>query len=355
LTGQRWRLLAGALVALALLAFFFRGIDGAGLARALAEARVLPLVGFVLLTLVIYAVRAWRWGALLAPLGQVRYADLFSATMVGFASGLLIPRAGELLRPWLVSRRYKVATSAGLATIVLERIVDMLAVLVLFAVYLFVLPAPAEQREGRVLFELWGMRPTAMTFIKTAGAVALAGAVVALGVLAALHANPDPVMGRMHAWLAKAPRWLSGPLGTILHSFADGLAVLQAPLPQLAKIVAQSIGLWLLVCVSFHLNNVAFGIVLPLRATILLIAFLVVGVLIPTPGTVGGFHAFYLIALSDVFGVERARAGAAAISGHLLGNLPVLVLGLVLLGREGLSLGSVAGMTRQQDLSEVRP
>jgi glycosyltransferase 2 family protein len=355
LNGQRWRLLAGALAALALLAFFFRGIDGAGLARALAEARLLPLAGFVLVTLVIYAMRAWRWGALLAPLGRVRYADLFSATMVGFASGLLIPRAGELLRPWLVSRRYKVATSAGLATVVLERIVDMLAVLVLFAVYLFVLPAPAEQREGRVLFEAWGMRPTAMTFIKTAGAVALAGAVVALAVLAALHANPDPVMGRLQAWLVKAPRWLSGPLGTILHSFTDGLAVLRAPLPQLAKIAGQSLALWLVICASYYLNNIAFGIVLPLRAMILLIAFLVVGVLIPTPGMVGGFHAFYLVALSDVFGVDPARAGAAAIAGHLLGNLPVLVLGLVLLGREGLSLGSVAGMTRQQDLSEVRP
>ena len=43
--------------------------------------------------------RAWRWGDLLLPLGRVPYPDLFSATMVGFASGLLIPRAGELLRP----------------------------------------------------------------------------------------------------------------------------------------------------------------------------------------------------------------------------------------------------------------
>ena len=53
--------------------------------------------------------------------------------MVGFASGLLIPCAGELLRPWLVSRRYPIATSAGFATIILERLVDMITVLVLFA------------------------------------------------------------------------------------------------------------------------------------------------------------------------------------------------------------------------------
>ena len=66
--------------------------------------------------------------------------------MVGFASGLLIPRAGELLRPWLISRRYPIPTSAGFATIILERLVDLITVLALFALYLFVLPRPAAQR-----------------------------------------------------------------------------------------------------------------------------------------------------------------------------------------------------------------
>ena len=94
-----------------LLLLFFRGVDFAALGHALATARPLPLVGTVLVTLILYGMRAWRWGGLLAPLSRVRFVDLFSATMVGFASGLLIPRAGELLRPWLVSRRYPIPVS----------------------------------------------------------------------------------------------------------------------------------------------------------------------------------------------------------------------------------------------------
>ena len=89
----------------------------------------------------------------------------------------------------------------------------------------------------------------------------------------------------------------------------------------------------------------------------ILMAFLVVGVAIPTPGMVGGFHAFYLLALADVYGVPRATAAAAAVAAHALSNLPVLVCGLVLLGREGLSLGRVAEVTREQGKlseSEVR-
>jgi hypothetical protein len=353
---ERWRLAAGALAALVLLALFFRGMDWAVLGRALADARVLPLALFVAVTVLVYLARAWRWGWLVAPLGRVGLADLFSATMVGFASALLIPRAGELVRPWLVSRRHPIRFSAGLATIILERLVDMITVLVLFAAYLFVLPPPAAQAEGQVLFDFWGLRPTAMAFIKVGGGVALAGVAVALAVLAALHANPGRVIGWREARLARAPRWLSGPLGKVLHSFSDGLAVLRAPLPHLAGIGAQSLVVWLLIALGFHLNHVAFGIDLPFHATFLLIAFLVVGVMIPTPGMVGGFHAFYLLALSQVFGVERERAAAAGIAAHALSNLPVLVLGLALLGREGLSLGRVAQVAREgQTPQEVRP
>jgi uncharacterized protein (TIRG00374 family) len=331
-------------LAAALLVLFFRGIDWRALGQALGGARTLPLSGLVLVTLAVYAMRAWRWGDLLAPLGRVGYADLFSATMVGFASGLLVPRAGELLRPWLVSRRHPIPTSAGFATIIIERLVDLITVLVLFALYLFVLPTPAAQVEGRL-----------MQLLKVGGAATGAGAVAVLAFLLALHANADRVVGFVERLLARAPRWLAEPLGRILHAFSAGLAVLRAPAGHLAKIGLQSLVVWLLIALGFYLNHLAFRIDLPFHATFLLIAFLVVGVAIPTPGTVGGFHAFYLIALSEVYGIDRATAAAAGIAAHALTNLPVLVFGLALLGREGLSLGRVAEVTRdEQKLQEVR-
>lgn len=345
MTAERGRLLLGVLAAAVLLAIFFRGMDWAALGHALATAHWLPLAGLVLLTVVLYGVRAWRWGALLAPLGRVRYADLFSATMVGFASGLLIPRAGELLRPWLVSRRYPIATSAGFATIILERLVDLVTVLAMFALYLFVLPTPAAQTHGRL-----------MDLLKLGGALTGVGALVVLAFLLALHTNAERVVGTIERLTSRAPRWIAEPVGRALRAFSDGLAVLRAPLPHLVLIGAQSVAIWLLIALSFHLNHIAFGIALPYHATFLLIAFLVVGVAIPTPGMVGGFHAFYLLALSEVFGVDRERAAAAGIAAHALSNLPILVFGLALLGREGLSLGRVAEVTRAgEETQEVRP
>src|SRR4029453_7127028 len=342
--GRRGRLLGGVVLAVALLFFFFRGVDWSALGTALREARLLPLLGLVVVTLAVYPGRGWRGGVLLPPLGRVPSPDLFSAAMGGFASGLLIPRAGELLRPWLVSRRHPIATSAGFATIILERLLDLITVLLLFAVYLFVLPAPAAQIEGR-LTEL----------LKLGGACAAAVAPRVLVFLLALHANAERVIGTLERLLTRAPHWLAEPCSRILRAFSSGLAVLRAPFPVLAKIGLESLVIWLLIALGFHLNHMAFGIGLPFHANFPLIAFRGGGAAPPTPGMVGGFHAFSLLALSEVFGVPRATAAAAAVAAHALSNLPVLVLGLVLLGREGRGPSKVAGMSRQeQELSEVR-
>ena len=343
MSGRRGRLLAGGAVASLLLVLFFRGMDWAALGRSLRDARPGYLLGLVAVTVVVYAARAWRWGGLLAPLGRVPFPDLFSATMVGFAAGLLVPRAGEIVRPWLVSRRHPIPTSSGFATIVLERLVDLITVLVLFGLYLFVLPAPEAQVGG-----------ARMDAILVAGGLAALAALLALALLLALHARPEPVIGMLDRLLARAPTWLAGPLGRAVRAFSEGLAVLRAPARHLGGIGVQSLLVWLLIALGFHLNHLAFAIALPFHATLLLIAFLVVGVAIPTPGMVGGFHYFYLLTLTQVYGVDRAPAAAAGIAAHALTNLPILVLGLVLLGREGVTLRGVARATEKADPTSPR-
>jgi glycosyltransferase 2 family protein len=151
-----------------------------------------------------------------------------------------------------------------------------------------------------------------------------------------------PLFDRCLRWL---PAGLGQRLSQALHSFAEGLAVLHAPPSHLLLLFGQSLLLWLSIASSFYLNHLAFGLTLPFHATFLLCAFLTVGVAIPTPGMVGGFHEFYLLALTQAFGVAPGTAAAAGITAHALTNLPVLALGLYFIGRQGLSLGAVARMT----------
>jgi glycosyltransferase 2 family protein len=334
------RLLVGGVLAIALLAVFFRGLDWPGVVRAIRSADPACLAGVVAMAVLTYLLRAWRWGYLLAPLARVPLLRLFSITNVGFATGLVIPRAGEVVRPYLVARHHGLKTSAAFASIILERLFDLITVLALFAAYLYVLPLPAALKE-----------PPGGT-LQTAGALAGAGALGALGLLLFLTYRREPALAladRVFSWL---PARLGGPLGRALHSFTLGLEVLRASPAHLLAIGLQSLLVWFAIALGIHLNNRAFGVDLPFHSTFFMLGFLTVGVAVPTPGMVGGFHATYKIALLHfAFASDPAAAAsiaaAAALCCHALTNLPVLVLGLVFLGREGLSWGGVSRLAEE--------
>jgi uncharacterized membrane protein YbhN (UPF0104 family) len=71
---------------------------------------------------------------------------------------------------------------------------------------------------------------------------------------------------------------------------------------------------------------------------------LVVGVAVPTPGQVGGFHTAYKIAVMTFFGATESTAVGAAIVLHAVSFLPVTLLGLFFMAREGLSLGRMRSL-----------
>ncbi len=330
------RLGLGMALAAGLLWLFFRGVDWHELGASLRAADARLLGGVVLTTLATYLARAWRWGSLLSPLVKVPLGRLFSATIVGFMAGLFVPRAGEVLRPYLIGRRYQVPFSAAFASIIIERLADLITVLFLFSLYLLVLPAPAEQTSGPLI-----------GLLKLGGALTGVLALAIAGVLAALHVHVDKTLRVLDRFLVRLPARFATALRRGLASFAEGLAVLHSPASHLLTIFGQSLLVWLSIAVGISWNNAAFGIALPFHSTFLIIAFLTVGVSLPTPGMVGGFHEAYKLALTEVYGVAIPPAVAAGIAMHFLVNVPVLVLGLALLGREGLSLGQVAEISEE--------
>jgi hypothetical protein len=76
---------------------------------------------------------------------------------------------------------------------------------------------------------------------------------------------------------------------------------------------------------------------------------LVVGVAVPTPGAIGGFHAAYRIAVQMFFGASPDRAFGAAFVLHAISFLPVTILGAIFMFSEGLTLTGV------RELAESAP
>jgi hypothetical protein len=125
-----------------------------------------------------------------------------------------------------------------------------------------------------------------------------------------------------------------------LDTFRGGLGVLVHP-AGLLRASLMSILLWLAICVSFSLVAGAFGVKFVFLDSFLVIGFLTVGVAVPTPGAIGGYHYMCSLALTTLFGVTTSLAAAVALVAHAISFLPVTILGILLFVKAGLTFSQL--------------
>ncbi|MGH2604796.1 MAG: lysylphosphatidylglycerol synthase transmembrane domain-containing protein, partial [Dehalococcoidia bacterium] len=277
-----------------------------------------------------YVVRALRWQYLLAPIGATHFGTAFRTTVIGFAASALLPaRAGEVIRPYLLAKREGLSATSAFATVILERLLDLLTVLMLFASFVLLGTAGVVAED-----------PSQLARVKLGGALAGAGALVASIVFFALAGHPER-LGRVALKIERVlPRALARAASRFVQTFAQGLAVMRQP-SRLAAALLLSFPLWILIAAGIWLTSWAFHITFPFTASFLIMMLLVVGVAVPTPGAIGGYHAFFQFSVETFFGASHDGAVGAAIVLHAISFLPVTLLGLIYMLSEGLTLAGV--------------
>jgi glycosyltransferase 2 family protein len=327
------------LLAIALLGWF---LSHANLAAVWQHVRAadpwmmgLGLV-FVALT---YISRTFRWQGLLKPLGPVRYKNAFRTTIIGFAAlGLLPARAGDLLRPYMLARKEGLPVAATFATVVMERVLDLVAVLGLLAVYVF-----TSTEEMPETFR----RP-----IEISAIIAAAGAVFLFVLMWVLASHPERVGTFVYATRRILPHRLAAKLSELTIAFSRGFAAARSPIVLLVGII-WSFPLWIFIAGEAWAITRAFDINMSFAGSFLVQAFLVIGVAVPTPGGVGSFHEMYRLAVTNFFHASNDSAVAAAIVVHAISFVPVVLYGLVLMAHDGLSvhqLQELAGEARDKEM-----
>lgn len=317
-----------------LLWLFVRNLDAGELRRAFAAANPWLVFLAVVTTLQTYFIRAWRWQTMLRPLGNVGFAPAFRTTVIGFTATFLLPaRVGEVLRPYLLARQERLSFSAAFATIILERALDLTAVLLLFAAAMPFLTVDVGSET------------------RWAGAAAALASVVGLAAMFVFAGHPE----RVGQWADRLSRWLPARLGATVsvfaRKFAEGLAVMRRPQALIISL-AWSLALWISICLGIWLVSRAFGLTVPFAGAFLVVMYLVIGVTAPTPGGFGGFHVMYQLAVTTYFGATVDGAAAAAIVLHLVSFVPVAVLGLLFMWQDGLSLGGLKRLPAQDPVSD---
>lgn len=289
-----------------------------------------------------FVIRAERWQYLLGPLGPTRFRTVFRTTVIGFAASAVLPaRAGEVIRPYLLARHEGLKATAAFATILVERVLDLVAVLVLLLAFLVWFDPGVEARDS-VLFSA----------IRFGGVVMAPVAVGALLLMFFMAGHPE----RLHAWLLKAaailPARAASAIARLAQTFAEGFAVVRRP-ERLVAALAWSIVLWISIATAIWAVAIAFGIAMPFTGGLLMLAPLVVGVAVPTPGAVGGFHEAFRLGATSFFGADNDIAVGAAIVLHAISVGPVTLAGFVFIVQDGLKLGSIIGERAIDDRATV--
>ncbi|OFW16996.1 MAG: hypothetical protein A3F70_17535 [Acidobacteria bacterium RIFCSPLOWO2_12_FULL_67_14] len=327
-------------LAIALFAWFLSHANLASVWAEVQGARVdLLVAGFVAVVLT-YAIRARRWQYLLDPIGQTRFRTAFRATVIGFAAlGVLPARAGDLLRPYLLARQEGLRLSATFATIVMERVLDLIAVLTLLALYVWGTADPAT------------IPPALRRPIEISAGLAGVAAATLMGLMWLLATHPERIGRLVFAAARVLPHAMADRLASLARTFSEGFAVVRQPRSLLAAL-AWSFPLWVMIAAEAWLVTVAFGIAMPFTGTFLLQGLLVIGVAVPTPGAVGSYHEAYRIGVTTFFGAAGDPAVAAAIVTHAVSYVPVVLAGLVFMVQDGLSFSGLRAMAAD---SAARP
>ncbi len=303
-------------IALSALVVFLllRSIDISQAMASVRRASPARLALAMAVALVAYFFRAVRWGEILAPRARVPVARLFSATVIGFfAINVLPARLGELVRAYTLARTERLPTATVLGSVAVERVLDLGALGIFWALSLLFAPLPDWFR---------------VSGYATLG-IGVAGALVLWVMLGSrdrlLH--PEGVVG------SRLPKPLREGLAAALPAFGAGLLAFRSP-ALLARAAGWSALIWTVGGSMFLVVGESMGMRLPVW-TIFFMSFIVsVGIMIPSsPGFVGVLEGACVVGLS-VLGVPAPQALAFGILYHLVHLVPLVILGTIFAVRE---------------------
>ena len=280
-------------------------------------------------------IRAIRWQYLLPSDVNLSTMKLFSGVNLGTLATCVLPlRAGEFIRPWVISRSKQVTFPCAFSSVVTERVFDILAMLTLFIVTLGGIDNPP---------------PWAIICAKALGGIA--AAVLALMLVAYFQGD---FTRRLAASVidfflkSKAPR-LAAKLIEIANEFVSGLSAISS-FKELLLIIFWSYALWLTMSGFYYMGILAFGSDLGFTAANAVNVCIALAVAAPSaPGFIGTFQIGCLAALNQIYGESSEFALAYSVVLHGVQMITAIFLGFWMLHFEGMTFSQLR--TREQPAS----
>jgi hypothetical protein len=282
-------------------------------------------------------VRAWRWQFLVAPIKRrTSVKNLFSAVMIGYMVNNVLPRFGEIVRAYAISRQEGISKGAALGTVVVERILDTFVFLLMLCAVLFFYPnalAPfVNHAESlRVYF--------------------LAGAIVLLILSAVFFFKGETLFGLMKLLKPVVPKRYAERIDRIIESFLAGIGAGSAR-ETLLVVTLLSLFLYFVYAVALY---AAFFTLEPIKAfhfdfgvAVVLLTITTVAYVLPAPGALGTYHSFLTFSLVSIYRVDQTSALSFSIITHEVSYLTITVVGLWYFMKDHLRMAEITAQSTEE-------
>ena len=298
------------LIAAVLLYWMYRDFDFTEASRIFFhEMNIWWLVASLVPITLSHIMRGLRWLITLEPLGyRPRKGDSIDSIFVAYATNVVLPRVGEVSRCAVLSRYDKVPFNKSLGTLVAERLVDMLVVLLFVCVMLltqFDVFMSLFAQTGTTKISFAELLTSPKTYVIIGGAV---------GVCSVL-------------WIATRKSAFYVKIKQMLRGFVDGLLSLKT-MNRKGLFLLCTVGIWAGYFFEFYVAFFCFPFTAELSIVQALVIFAAISlaIIIPTPNGAGPWH-FVVISMMALYGVSQTDASSFALIVHTFQTLGVMMLG----------------------------
>jgi uncharacterized protein (TIRG00374 family) len=322
--------LLGILISILFLWIAFRNLKPDEVWSSIRDANPILLIIGAIWYFAAVTIISLRWRFLLRSIRAVPLGSLIPLVCIGYTGNNIYPfRSGEILRIVLLQRNHGIRIAQATTTVIVERVFDGLVMLTFILVPLLFLDIPSPE-------------------VRMVAAFAAPIFLTALAVFFVLAARPNLLRGLLRS----VSRILPERLGYILHRIGEeiieGLEGLRTP-GDLAGAITSSFLSWGLEASVYWIVSLAFNLGVSYPTMLLVVGVVNLAGLIPaSPGQFGVFEFFVSTVLIAV-AVPDAQAQAFALVVHMVIWLPVTLVGLFFLARQGLGLGAI---TQARDLEQ---
>jgi hypothetical protein len=334
---RRLGIVAGIVAAAALLTFVLyrwrtSGFSWRAFADSLRNVDWNWLAVALALIMATYVGRALRWEVMLRPLAKhANFPRVLSATCIGFTAVVLFGRAGEPVRPYLIARQEGVSFSSQVAAWVVERILDILMILVIFGIALTRVSHSSIQSSPRIQ----------MTLQAGGAAAGIVGA-ASLALLLGLRQFKGKVQKRLLEGLAFLPARPLARIERFFAAFGEGIESTRSS-SFAFLLVGYTVIEWIVIAASFYCVFHAFPATIGLGFSdiVIVLGFVSFGSVVQIPGVGGGMQIATILVLTEFYGVGLEAASGVALVLWLISFVVIVPLGLGLAFHEGIKWRSL--------------